>query len=142
MVGAPKGSLNTPCRGTEGSLNTPSSFLLFILLKLETVCAPSVSVLNCTYSLHVQQLQAVTAAATSADVCRFCSVQGIVFTDDERVFQMREWNRIEVWDGPGAGWQGEGEGRQGVGEGGHDGACEQNGSDPDNMLTITVQVQP
>ena len=116
--------------------------MLFILLKLETVCAPSVSVLNCTYSLHVQQLQAVTAAATSADVCRFCSVQGIVFTDDERVFQMREWNRIEVWDGPGAGWQGEGEGRQGVGEGGHDGACEQNGSDPDNMLTITVQVQP
>ena len=51
---------------------------------------------------------------------------------------MREWNRIEVWDGPGAGWQGEGEGRQGVGEGGG----EQNGSDPDNMLTITVQVQP
>ena len=72
----------------------------------------------------------------------FTTVQGIVFTDDERVFQMREWNRIEVWDGPGAGWQGEGEGRQGVGEGGHDGACEQNGSDPDNMLTITVQVQP
>ena len=140
MVGAPKGSLNTPCRGTEGSLNTPSSFLLFILLKLETVCAPSVSVLNCTYSLHVQQLQAVTAAATSADVCRFCSVQGIVFTDDERVFQMREWNRIKVEDGPGARWQGEGEGegRQGVGEGGG----EQNGSDPYNMLTIKVQVQP
>ena len=68
----------------------------------------------------------------------FTTVQGIVFTDDERVFQMREWNRIEVWDGPGAGWQGEGEGRQGVGEGGG----EQNGSDPYNMLTIKVQVQP
>ena len=54
---------------------------------------------------------------------------------------MREWNRIKVAVGPGAGWQGEGEGRQGVGEGGHDGACEQNGSDPDNFLTITVQVQ-
>ena len=55
---------------------------------------------------------------------------------------MREWNRIKVEDGPGAGWQGEGEGegegRQGVGEGGG----EQNGSDPYNMLTIKVQVQP
>ena len=53
---------------------------------------------------------------------------------------MREWNRIKVAVGPGAGWQGEGEGRQG--EGGADGAGEQNGSDPDNMLTNTVQVQP
>ena len=68
----------------------------------------------------------------------FTTVQGIVFTDDERVFQMREWNRIKVEDGPGARWQGEGEGRQGVGEGGG----EQNGSDPYNMLTIKVQVQP
>ena len=85
----------------------------------------------------------------------FTTVQGIVFTDDERVpFQMREWNRIKVAVGPGAGWQGEGEGRQGEGEGRHgegrqgegeggaNGAGEQNGSDPDNMLTITVQVQP
>ena len=65
----------------------------------------------------------------------FTTVQGIVFTDDERVpFQMREWNRIKVAVGPGAGWQGEGEGWQGEGE--------QIGSDPDNMLTITVQVQP
>ena len=73
----------------------------------------------------------------------FTTVQGIVFTDDERVpFQMREWNRIKVAVGPGAGWQGEGEGRQGEGEGGADGAGEQNGSDPDNMLTMTVQVQP
>ena len=71
----------------------------------------------------------------------FTTVQGIVFTDDERVpFQMREWFRIKVAVGPGAGWQGEG--RQGEGEGGADGAGEQNGSDPDNMLTITVQVQP
>ena len=53
------------------------------------------------------------------------------------------WNRIKVEDGPGAGWQGEGEGRQGVGEGGADGTGEENGSNPDNnMLTITVQVQP
>ena len=55
---------------------------------------------------------------------------------------MREWNRIKVGDGPGADWQGEREGQGGVGEGGADGAGEQNGSDPDNMLTITVQVQP
>ena len=58
------------------------------------------------------------------------------------LFQMREWNRIKVGDGPGAGWQGEGEGWQGVGEGGADGTGEENGSNPDNMLTITVQVQP
>ena len=64
----------------------------------------------------------------------------VLYSDDERVFQMREWNRIKVEDGPGARWQGEGEGegRQGVGEGGG----EQNGSDPYNMLTIKVQVQP
>ena len=55
---------------------------------------------------------------------------------------MQEWNRIKVAVGQGAGWQGEGEGRQGEVEGGADGAGEQNGSDPDNMLTITVQVQP
>ena len=55
---------------------------------------------------------------------------------------MREWNRIKVGDGPGADWQGEREGRGGVGEGGADGAGEQNGSDPDNMPTMTVQVQP
>ena len=49
------------------------------------------------------------------------------------LFQMREWNTIKVGDGPGAGWQG---------EGGADGTGEENGSNPDNMLTITVQVQP
>ena len=55
---------------------------------------------------------------------------------------MQEWNRIKVAVGPGAGWQGEGGGWQGVGEGGADGTGEENGSNPDNMLTITVQVQP
>ena len=58
----------------------------------------------------------------------------VLYSDDERVFQMREWNRIKVGDGPGAGWQGEGEGWQGVGEGGADGTGEENGSNPDNML--------
>ena len=69
----------------------------------------------------------------------FTTVQGIVFTDDERVpFQMREWNRIKVAVGPGAGWQGEGEGWQGVGEIGADETGEENGSTIDNMLTFTV----
>ena len=58
------------------------------------------------------------------------------------LFQMREWNRIKVGDGPGAGWQGEGEGWQGVGERGADETGEENGSTIDNMLTFTVQVQP
>ena len=53
---------------------------------------------------------------------------------------MREWNRIKVGDGPGAGWQGEG--WQGVGERGADETGEENGSTIDNMLTFTVQVQP
>ena len=55
---------------------------------------------------------------------------------------MREWNRVKVGDGPGAGWQGEGEGWQGVGERGADETGEENGSTIDNMLTFTVQVQP
>ena len=58
------------------------------------------------------------------------------------LLQMREWNRIKVGDGPGAGWQGEGEGWQGVGERGADETGEENGSTIDNMLTFTVQVQP
>ena len=50
----------------------------------------------------------------------------------------REWWR-EGLIGGGRGGEREGE-REG--EGGADGAGEQDGSDPDNLLTITVQVQP
>ena len=79
----------------------------------------------------------------AGSVYNSANVLGIVFTDDERVpFQMREWNRIKVAVGPGAGWQGEGEGWQGVGERGADETGEENGSTIDNMLTFTVQVQP
>ena len=52
------------------------------------------------------------------------------------IVSFREWWR-EGHIGGGRGRGGEREG-----EGGADGAGEQDGSDPDNLLTITVQVQP
>ena len=50
------------------------------------------------------------------------------------IVSFREWWREGLIGG------GRGRGRER--EGGADGAGEQDGSDPDNLLTITVQVQP